>query len=146
MTNIFNDPGKKYMKRIIILSATLIALASGACKKETTITNPVNKQVEGYWPVSYTISSTPGSVNAPEMILFRADGTLRIYIGADTANANKSEGIYNLSDGKLAIRYFHLYDTGIRSVAATLTDKTFTGTWGFDLDPTNGGVWSFTIQ
>jgi hypothetical protein len=72
-------------------------LFAEGCKKDET-----KKSVVGYWRGSY--SPAAGS---DWSWLLRADGTVRVYIGADSATASpKMEGSYNLtSDSTIRLNY-----------------------------------------
>lgn len=86
---------KKYP--VLIFTLTLIMFFMVGCKKEET-----TKSVVGYWKGSY--SPNAGS---DWSWLLRADGTVRVYIGADSATASpKMEGSYNLtSDSTVSLNY-----------------------------------------
>jgi len=132
------------MKKLLLLTTVSLLLIFAACKKETTVTYTANTQITGYWPALYGYgTAVPTSACS---VLFRADGTMRIYIGADSAAAVKGEGVYNISEGKLVFWYKHLTDAGEYTFASVLADKTFTGTWGNGQLSSGAGLFSMTIK
>jgi hypothetical protein len=93
----------------------IIVIAS--CKKEDPAT------VVGFWSGTY-------DVGQPWHVLFRANGTVRVYDGADTATADFAEGTYTVSDS-VRTQYSYSADKRISTAAKMNDDATsMVGTYG----------------
>ena len=126
------------MKSIYQLCGLLIvAIACSHCKKENTASEPAS--VVGFWRGKFGNLSTYPTMGYS--LLFRSDGTMRVYDGIDTATANKAEGSYSLEAMQVNTHYRFLSGGATFSASATV-DERFTfieGTWGMGTNATNGG-------
>jgi hypothetical protein len=65
-------------------------------------------------------------------MLFRSNGTVRVFDGIDTASASKAEGTYTISGSTVTTNYTYLGSGPTYSTSATVNSNfTFLeGTWG----------------
>jgi hypothetical protein len=73
-------------------------------------------------------------------VLFRSNGTVRVFDGADTATAGVAEGTYTETDSVRAIYTFTTLS--VASFAGKMNDEatSIVGTWGFGTSSSSGGV------
>jgi len=120
------------MKKMNVFVLALIAVSViASCKKDDPAT------VVGFWSGDYDGTST-------WHMLFRADGTVRVYDGTDTATAGVAEGTYTVTD---SVRTHYYYSPANHySTAAKMNDDatSMVGTYGFLTNTGNGGVFSLT--
>lgn len=118
----------------------LIIIVISGCKKSST--NPVN--IVGLWSGNYGNGlATP---YAPYKMLFRADGTVRVFDGADTATASKAEGTYTVSD---SVRTYYTYFGGSSFSTAALLNgagNRMNGTWGNGTSTAGSGTFFLTTN
>ena len=114
-----------------------------ACEKDKDDTN--KPTIAGFWKGKYG-----GINNYPTLAygqLFRADGTVRVYDGNDTATAAKGEGTYVVSNGTVNTTYS--YGTSNKYSTAASIDAAMTlqeGTYGTGTNATNGGRYFIVKQ
>lgn len=131
------------MKKMVSIFG--LSLVLFACKKEAVITptapEPITKPtIIGLWSGKYG-----GGTNAPSagyFMLFRENGTVRVFAGEDTLTAYKAEGAYKISNGTITAQYTYLSDGNSFSITSTVTGdfKSQTGTWGPGPNSTGGGT------
>jgi hypothetical protein len=122
----------------ILKPMCLVLLAIGiftACKKD----KDDKPTIVGLWKGKYG-----GTTNYPHIsyaILFRSNGTVRVFDGTDTTTAQKAEGTYTVTGGS-TVNTTYSYPPAIQySTTATInTGMTFMeGTYGTGTNTTNGG-------
>jgi hypothetical protein len=120
------------MKKMNVVLFTMLAvLVIASCKKEDPAT------VVGFWSGTYDGTE-------PWHVLFRANGTVRVYDGADTATAGFAEGTYTVSD---SVRTQYSYSVDNRySTAAKMNDDatSMVGTYGYDTSTDDAGTFTLT--
>jgi len=129
----------KGMLSLLALSLVLIV----SCKKDKDETE--KPSVIGLWKGKY---GNPTSYpNLGYALLFRTDGTVRVFDGVDTAAASKAEGTYSLSGSTVTSKYTYTGGSSY-STSATIDPKmTFIeGTWGSGTNTTNGGKFFIVKQ
>lgn len=121
------------------LSKTLFVIALctlifSACKKE----KHDNPSIVGFWKGKYGGVSNYPSVGYA--LLFRNNGTVRVFDGSDTATASKAEGTYTVVGSTVTLTYLY---SGSGSLSASATANSgwnfVEGTWGYGTNTTNGG-------
>ncbi len=120
------------MKKMNVVLLTMLAvIVIASCKKEDPAT------VVGF-------GSGPYEGSAPWHMLFRANGTVRVYDGADTATAGFAEGTYTVSDS-VRTQYSYAADNRYSTAAKMNDDATsMVGTYGYDTDTDDGGTFTLT--
>lgn len=121
------------MKKVMLLLA--IVTSATSCKKEQQPESP-NAYVKGYWLGK--LGTDPSNFINDFSILFKEDGTLRIYglvLGTDTATVEKYDGVYALTPDKKGLDISYNYK-GLHS--ATLSggfakeNKQINGRWAIN--------------
>jgi hypothetical protein len=116
-----------------VLTLTVVIVISGivSCSKKDKLDDP-KKVVVGYWKGKYGASST--SLTQSWEFLFRSDGTLRVFDGADTTTTTgKGEGTYTIADSVVMTHFaFFVNPSYIFSSTGVLNtnDTKMTGTYG----------------
>lgn len=120
-----------------LIAVMLIVLAFTNCKKDKT--DPPT--IVGFWAGKYGGTTTYPANGFS--ILFRSNGTVRVFDGADTtalaANA-KAEGTYTVTGSTVTTNYS--YPGGSALGTTGVVDAKFTfleGTWGPGSNPTASG-------
>ena len=135
------------MKNNLILMVFAVTIMLASCKKDTTTvtTNiPPAPSILGLWKGKY--GGGTAYPNSGYSFLFRADGTVRVFAGADTTiltNASKAEGTYVKTATTVTTTYTYLGGGATYSTAATVdANITFIeGTWGAGASTTSGGLY-----
>ena len=133
-----------YIRKMTALA--LLLIYGAACSKSDD-PNTEEPLLVGYWQGEYGRgASTP---NLPYMILFRSNGTVRIYAGeADSSKASKAEGSYAQDAMRLTMQYTYVSGpfSGTYSGAGTINraGNQITGTYGSGNAQNGGG--SFTLS
>src|SRR5690606_6353548 len=81
-------------------------------------------------------------------LLFRGDGTVRVFSGADTTSAAKGEGIYSILGSTVTAKYTFVSDGGTTFSFTGTVNGGFTfleGTWGSG-DNTSGSGRYFVVK
>ena len=127
------------MKKFLFLPALLLSgsILFTSCEKDDPDPTPTHI---GFWKGKYG-----GTGSYPTIqwgMLLRADGTVRVYDGADSATAGKAEGTYSLTGSTLNTSYSYISGGNAYSTTAILNaNKTFMeGTYGVGAATTGGGV------
>jgi len=110
------------------------AIIFSACKKE----KHDDPSIVGFWKGKY--GGTSNYPNLGYALLFRSNGTVRVFDGSDTATAGKAEGTYTVIGSTVNLTY--TYGTsGTYSASATANSglNFLEGTWGSGTNITNGG-------
>ncbi len=129
---------KKNSLICFLAAMTLVTISS--CKKDDP--EPVAPTIDGFWVGKYGNGSTAYPTNG-YAALFRSNGTVRVFDGADTTKALKAEGTYTVTGADVKATYTYTPGGSKFSFAATVDGKfTFLeGTWGSGDNTTNGGRW-----
>jgi hypothetical protein len=121
------------------LMITCMALAIVSCKKDKDdVAAPPS--VVGFWKGKYGNGATTYPTSA-YAFLFRSNGTVRVFDGADTTTASKAEGTYTVSGTTVNTTYTYLSGGSTFSTTA-IADAKFTlleGSWGSGTNTTSGG-------
>jgi hypothetical protein len=123
----------KKLSLAIALTATLFAVS---CKKDDpTPTAPAHV---GLWKGKY---GSPGSYPTTNWwMLFKSDGKVRVYDGADTTSASKADGTYSISGGTITTSYAYSVSNTYSTTATINAQSTFQeGTYGTGTATTGGG-------
>jgi hypothetical protein len=129
-----------------IISAAVVILSILSCSKSDD--NPPGEQsLSGFWGGAYGRGTN--APNLPYMILFRDNGSMRVYAGElDTVLASKAEGSYTLQGSQLTTRYTYISGafSGTYSARATLdaAQRYMTGTYGNGSSTEGGGTFTLT--
>lgn len=120
---------------IAVITCNLIFIS---CKKESS---PETPSIVGFWKGKW--GSSDAYPTYGYAALFRSNGTVRIFDGADTATAAKAEGTYTVSGTTVTANYTYAGSANLLAISATVDSKfTFIeGTWGNSPSNTNGGRW-----
>ena len=128
----------KFIIAVIACSFVFIS-----CKKDK---GPEAASIVGFWKGKWgSADSYPAYGYAA---LFRANGTVRVFDGADTATASKAEGTYTVSGTTVTSSYLYQGASTPILISAKV-DAKFTfleGTWGNSPSSTNGGKWFMNKQ
>jgi hypothetical protein len=149
----------QYKKSLIIkpfimkknLFFALVALTSvlllSSCKKDDPTPASTDPAYVGLWKGKYG-SGASAYPSSGYSFLFRKDGTVRVFDGADTATAGKAEGTYSISGSIVNTTYKYITGGYQYSTAATMDLKTsfLEGTWGSGTNTTNGGKFFIVKQ
>lgn len=122
---------------IAVIACSFIFIS---CKKENCPA-PETPSIVGFWKGKWGSSDDyPANGYAA---LFRSNGTVRIFDGADTSTAGKAEGTYSVSGTTVTATYTYAGSSSLLAIAAT-ADAKFTfleGTWGTSPSSNDGGKW-----
>lgn len=123
----------KFFMAIVLCSFVFIS-----CKKDK---GPEAASIVGFWKGKWAFSDAYPTYGYAA--LFRSNGTVRIFDGADTATAAKAEGVYTVSGTTVTATYTYTGSSSLMAISATVDSKfTFLeGTWGNSPSSTNGGKW-----
>lgn len=117
----------------LILLLAIVASFITACKEDDPAPSVV-----GFWSGTYDGS-------ASWHMLYRSNGTVRVFDGADTATAGKAEGTYTVSD---SVRTTYTYIGGgpTYSTAGKMNDAatTMVGTYGAGTVTNGGGIFALS--
>ncbi len=125
---------------LICLLAIMGLISVSSCKKDDP--EPAVPTLEGFWVGKYGSGANTYPDNG-YAALFRSNGTVRVFDGADTTTASKAEGTYTLTGSELKASYTYM-PSGSKFSFAAIVDSKFTfleGTWGSADNTTNGGRW-----
>jgi hypothetical protein len=125
------------MMKIQFTIIIMYVLSISACARKTAIT----QSVVGFWKGKASTVSIAN--NYPISYLLRGDGTVRYFLGADSTNATKFEGVYSVSDRQLKMQYSPIssstqFKTYSEKCILNEAFTHFDGTWG-DFSNTSGG-------
>ena len=131
-------------KMLFAVLAASVMIASSCKKSSTTTTDP---GYVGLWKGKYGSGATTYPTNAYQF-LFRNNGTVRVFDGADTATATKAEGTYTISGSTVNTTYTYLGGGSTYSTTTTMDPKfTFQeGSWGSGTNTSNGGKFFLNKQ
>jgi len=122
------------MKRLKNPALAMLSLAAilsfTSCEKDDDVTPAPAPSIVGLWKGKYGgVSSYPTSGYT---MLFRSNGTVRVFDGTDTTTASKAEGTYNISGTTVTTNYTYLSSGPTYSTSATFNSiYTFMeGTYG----------------
>jgi hypothetical protein len=121
----------------LLIAVTLITVAFPFCKKDKTDA----PTIVGFWSGKYGGTTTYPAFGYS--ILFRSNGTVRVFDGADTTSLAahaKAEGSYTVSGSTVTTTY--VYPSGITYGTTGVVDAKLTfleGIWGPASDPTASG-------
>ena len=122
------------MKRFKNLALAVLSLAATisftSCEKDDDVPAPAAPSIVGLWKGKYgAVASYP--TNGYTM-LFRSNGTVRVFDGTDTTIASKAEGTYSISGTIVTTNYTYLTSPNTYSTSATFNSiYTFMeGTYG----------------
>lgn len=129
------------------ISSLCLLLAFGLSCNKSENDNPPAPSVDGFWGGLYGRGSSAPSI--PYMILFRDNGSLRVYAGdLGTVKASKAEGSYTLQGNQLNTRYTYVSGpfSGTYSGRAVLdaARQYMTGTYGNGTSTEGGGTFTLT--
>lgn len=125
-------------KEIIIISVSVIMLMEIFSFKRTSSMNPVNTTITGFW----TYKEDAANDNWPANVLFKPDGTFRMYQSqsladtaalqaiADTAKQVVTFGTYTVNGLNVTMKYTEF----------NIIDFTFTGTLNSSLNILKGNL------
>ena len=122
---------------IAVIVSSLIFIS---CKKESCPA-PETPSIVGFWKGKW--GSSDAYPTNGYAALFRSNGSVRIYDGADTATASKAEGLYTVAGTTVTATYTYTGSSSPLAISATV-DAKFTfleGTWGTSPSTTSGGKW-----
>jgi hypothetical protein len=144
-TELINESIMKrnFLNTMMVCIATGLVLVS--CKKDNT-SAAAAKPHEGYWKGKYGVGSNRPTLDYE--ILIKANGTFRIYEGADTASAVKYNGTYTVSGTTFSGTYNLVGDVVQYSTLAGFNAQ-FTGmdgTYGTGSSTSGGGSYTLTKQ
>ncbi|RXK58536.1 hypothetical protein ESA94_18055 [Lacibacter luteus] len=130
------------MKKLFI-AACFFSVVLSSCKKESS---PEPPSMIGFWKGKWGNAANYPSYGYAA--LFRSNGTVRFFDGADTATASKAEGTYIVSGSTVTATYTYTGSSNPISVSAAVNSKfTFLeGSWGTGGNATNGGLWILVKQ
>lgn len=112
---------------VLLLSATVSVTS---CEKDDDVPAPAAPSIVGLWKGKYGgVASYPTSGYT---MLFRSNGTVRVFDGTDTTIASKAEGTYSISGTTVTTNYTYLTSPNTYSTSATFNSiYTFMeGTYG----------------
>jgi hypothetical protein len=112
----------------------LSAIVFSACKKE----KHADPSIVGFWKGKY--GGTSNYPNLGYALLFRNNGTVRVFDGVDTATAGKAEGTYTVIGSTVTLTYtYGVSNTFSAGASANGGWNFLEGTWGSGTNTTNGG-------
>ena len=128
----------KFIIAVIACSFVFIS-----CKKDK---GPEAPSIVGFWKGKWGFSDAYPTHGYAA--LFRSNGTVRVFDGADTATAAKAEGTYTVLGATVTATYTYTGSSSLMAISATVDSKfTFLeGTWGTSPSNTNGGKWILNKQ
>ncbi|MEQ1834594.1 MAG: hypothetical protein ABL977_16230 [Candidatus Eisenbacteria bacterium] len=136
------------MKKLVLMLACLTGVLLSSCGKDDNPTAPTAAApgISGLWIGKY--GSATAYPSSGYSFYYRADGSVRVYDGADTAAASKAEGTYTLVGSTVASTYTYLGGGSTFSTTATVnTQFTFIeGTWGPGSTPSGSGLYFVVKQ
>jgi hypothetical protein len=122
------------MKRFKNLALAMLSLAAilsfASCEKDDDVPAPAPPSIVGLWKGKYgAVSDYP---TLGYTMLFRSNGTVRVFDGTDTTIASKAEGTYSISGTTVTTNYTYLSSPNTYSTSATFNSiYTFMeGTYG----------------
>lgn len=122
----------------LIIALLVCSFVFISCKKDKA---PETASIVGFWKGKW------GNGDAYPVYgyaaLFRANGTVRVFDGADTATASKAEGTYTVAGTTVTANYTYTGSSSPLAISA-IVDAKFTfleGTWGTSPSATSGGKW-----
>lgn len=123
----------------LALATTMVALS---CDKDDD-----TPSLTGYWQGAYS-TSPGGPLNSNWSMLFRENGTVRVFDDADTNIAFKAEGVYNITGRTVRTQYTYSGGGGTYSSSGELNANSseITGTWGTGSSSSSAGNFSLTRQ
>jgi hypothetical protein len=129
-----------------LISICVFTLAFLSCSKSDDNT-PAEQTLNSFWRGTYGRGTSVPSL--PYMILFRDNGTMRVYAGElDTVLASKAEGSYTLQGNQLSTRYTYISGafSGTYSARATMdaAQRSMSGTYGTGTSTEGGGTFILT--
>lgn len=128
---------KKFFSAVVLCSLVFIS-----CKKDK-VESP---SIVGYWKGKWGGSDAYPTYGYAA--IFRSNGTVRVFDGADTATAAKAEGTYTVSGTTVTASYLYQGATTPILISSKV-DAKFTfleGTWGNSPSSTSGGKWFMNKQ
>ncbi len=128
----------------ILSLATILTFAS--CEKDDDVTPAPAPSIVGLWKGKYgAVGDYP---TLGYTMLFRSNGTVRVFDGTDTTIASKAEGTYSISGSTVTTNYTYLSTTNTYSTSATFNSiYTFMeGTYGSGAVTTGGGQFFLVKQ
>ena len=138
------------MKRFKNPSLAMLALAAilsfTSCEKDSDVTPAPTPSIIGLWKGKYGgVASYPTSGYA---MLFRNNGTVRVFDGSDTTTASKAEGTYAISGTTVTTNYTYLGAGPTYSTSATFNSiYTFMeGTYGSGVATSGSGQFFLVKQ
>ena len=118
----------------LLIALVLVSIGFSYCKKDKS-----DPPIVGLWVGKYGSSPTIYPTNGFAM-LFRSNGTVRVFDGADTSSAPKAEGNYTVSGTTVTCNYSYSATATYSTTAAIDARFTFQeGTWGPPEDPAGSG-------
>jgi hypothetical protein len=112
----------------MLLLAAILSFTS--CEKDDDVPAPAPPSIVGLWKGKYGgVAVYP---NSGYTMLFRSNGSVRVFDGTDTTTASKAEGTYTISGSTVTTNYTYLTSPSTFSTSATFNSiYTFMeGTWG----------------
>lgn len=133
------------MKKLLyLLVLALIATTFYSCEDDDVTPTP---SIVGYWLGSYKYLGT--STEFGYAMLFRSDGTVRVYNGSDTTilgPTEKAEGTYIISDS-VRINFSYIPNPELSAAAKLYTnDNEMVGTFGYGASTAGGGTFTLIRQ
>jgi hypothetical protein len=122
---------------VAVIASSLIFIS---CKKENCPA-PETPSMAGLWQGKY--GGTTSYPTSGYSALFRSNGTVRFFDGADTTSASKAEGTYTVAGSTVTATYTYLPSGPQYSISATVDSKfTFLeGTYGAGASTSGSGKW-----
>jgi len=123
------------MKKICLTIMVLSMLGIISCNEEE---GPAYSPV-GFWKGKYSLSPAVAPYIASNFFLFRTDGTMREFYGADTTTLNKTEGTYTVSGN--TVNWTADYSGSLLEYSAVFTSDgdSLIGTYGSSPSNSDGG-------
>jgi uncharacterized protein (TIGR03066 family) len=123
------------MKKLltVFLSVCLLSVVTPSCKKDKV--DP--SRIVGYWKGK--LGNQTSYPSAGYAMLFRADGTVRVFNSADTTTGSKAEGTYTFRGATITTNYAFPNNEKFSSTATVDAKFIFQeGTFGSGTNATNG--------
>ena len=112
-------------RKMLLIASLLISVTFTDCKKDKS-----DPPIVGLWVGKYGGSLTTYPTSGFTM-LFRSNGTVRVFDGTDTSAAGKAEGTYTVSGTTVTTTYAYSASTSYATTATVDAKFTFQeGTWG----------------
>ena len=130
--------------KIVIIALCTVAVLFACSKKD----NPPTPNIVGYWTGLYGTVSQP-TPYLDYAVLFRSNGTVRVFDDLDTSNSFRSEGTYTVSGNTVKTTYAYVGmpdDTYSTSATLNANLTTMTGTWGRYSSTSGLGAFNLTKQ